>query len=175
MLLLAFGAYYFGHFFSDRYLPPNIIVTKNEIISSGGFMNPITIEKLKVVTFGKEKRPTKYTIEYVTTCTIKQKDGEPPVALKEIKLNEPGRYSWTEENVDISISHPEGLSKRIDSTQRLILSTGHELFDTCPLKFENDNWYFVNFQDPVITGIYVYADNNGVIHQYVALSGISPV
>ena len=175
MLLLAFGAYYFGHFFSDRYLPPNIIVTKNEIISSGGFMNPITIEKLKVVTFGKEKRPTKYTIEYITTCFIKQRDGEPPVALKEIKLNESGRYIWSEENVHISIVHPEGFSKRIDSTQRLILSSGSQKFDICPLKFENGNWYFLNFQDPVLIGVYIYVDETGIIHQYAAYGGALPV
>ena len=129
ILLLAFGAYRFGHLFSDRYLPPKIIITKNEIISPGGFMNPVTIEKLRVQTFSKEKRPIKYTIEYITTCSLKQVEGEPPVALKEIKLYESGRYIWSEENVHISIVHPEGFSKRIDSTQRLILSSGPQNFD----------------------------------------------
>jgi len=84
--LIAFGIYHFGNYFLISYAPPDVTVTKNEIISTGGFMEPVTIEKLKVDSLGKEKRPTKYTIQYVTTCSIKQKDGEPPVALKEIKL-----------------------------------------------------------------------------------------
>lgn len=93
--LLAFGIYYFGKPFLRSYSPPDITVSKNTITSSGGFMDPVTIEKLKVDSFGKEKRPTKYTIEYVATCSIKQKEGAQPVALNEIKLNEPGRYTWT--------------------------------------------------------------------------------
>ena len=174
IFLLAFGVYYLGNFILKAYSPPEIIVTKNEIISSGGFMDPITIEKLKVDSFGKGERPAKYTIEYITTCSIKQKDGEPPVALREVKLNEPGRYSWSEENVYISIVHPEGISKRIDSAQRLILSMGHQNFSICPLKFEKENWYFINFQDPIFIGVYIYVDKTGTIHQHAAYSRILP-
>jgi len=130
-------------------------------------MDPLTIERLKVDSIGKENRPTKYTIEYVTTCSIKQKDGQAPVALKEVKLNEPGNYSWSEENVHISVVHPDGISKRIDSAQRVILSMGRENFDICPLNFEKETWYFINFQDPVFIGVYVYVDKMDTLHQYV--------
>ena len=106
---------------------------------------------------------------------IRQKDGESPVALKEIKLDEPGRYSWTEENVHISIFHANKPSKRIDSTNRLILSMGHQILDTCPLTFENGNWYFINFQDPVFIGVYVYVDKTGVLQQYPVYSGTLPI
>ena len=174
IVVVAFAVYHFGHFFSERYLPPKVTVTKNEIIGSGGFMNSITIEKLKVDSFGKDKRPTNYTIEYLTTCFIKQKDGEPPVALKEIKLDESGRYIWSEEIAHISVAHAEGSSKRITSTQRIIVRAGLRKFDICPVKFENGNWYFLDFQDPVFIGIYLYVDENGTIHQYDAYSGELP-
>src|SRR5258705_1487073 len=174
ILLLVFGGDYLVRFFSSRYLPPRIIVSKNKISSSGGFMNPITIEKLRVDSFGKEEQPTKYTIEYVTTCSISQKDGEPGIALNEVKLNEPGSYSWSGENVHISIVHPEGISRRIDSAQGLILSKAFQNISICPLKFENENWYFINFQDPVFIGVYVYIDKMGTIHQYGAYSRILP-
>ncbi len=175
ILLIVFGVRYFVDLFSNRYLPPTILVTKNEISSSGGFMNPITIEKLKVDSFGKEKRPTKYTVEYVTTCSIKQKDGEQPVALNEVRLNEPGRYSWSEEKANVSIFHPEGFSNRIDTAQRIILSKGQQKYSICPLKFENENWYFINFQDPIFIGVYVCVDKTGTIHQYAAYSQVLPV
>ena len=84
-------------------------------------MDPVTIEKLKVDSLGKDQRPVKYVIEYVTTCSIKQNEGEPPVALKQIELNEPGRYSWSGEDVDISIVHNDGFCKRSDSTQKFTL------------------------------------------------------
>jgi len=175
MTLLLVSVYYLGNQFVRSYAPPNITITKNEIISSGGFMDPVTIEQIKVDSIGKEKRPTKYIIEYVTTCTIQQKEGEPPVALKEIKLKEPGPYSWTAENTHIPIAHPEGLSKRINPSQKLILSTGQDKFDTCPLEFKNDSWYFINFQDPVFIGVYVYIDKTGMIHQYASYSGKAPI
>jgi hypothetical protein len=138
-------------------------------------MQPVTIERLKVDSFGKDKRPTKYIIEYLTTCTIKQKDREPPVSLNEVKLNEPGRYSWSEENVRISIVHPDGPSNRIDSAQRSIMSRGNQNFSICPLKFEKENWYFINFQDPVFIGVYVNIDETDSLHQYAVYGKKLPI
>jgi hypothetical protein len=171
IIMLVVGVFYFSNFLSRAYSPPNVVVTKNEIISSGGFMDPVSIEKLKVDAVGESKRPTKYTIEYIATCHIKQKDGELPVALDEIILNVPGRYSWSEENVHISIVHPEGVSKRIDTVRRSILSMGHQNFSICPIKFEKGNWYFINFGDPIFIGVYVYIDQAGTLYQYAAYSG----
>ena len=136
-------------------------------------MDPVTIEKLKVDSLGKDQRPVKYVIEYVTTCSIKQNEGEPPVALKQIELNEPGRYSWSGEDVDISIVHNDGFCKRSDSTQKFTLKMKQQKLDVCPLTLENENWYFINFQDPLITGVYVHFDTTGVLKQYVAYSGES--
>jgi len=138
-------------------------------------MNPITIEKLKVDSSGKEKRPVKYTIEYATTCTIKQKEGEQPVSLKEIKFNEPGRYSWSEENVNISIEHPDGFSKRIYLIEKPISSAELLKFATCPLKFEKGNWYFINFFDPFFIGVYIYVDKAGALWQYNVYSKALPI
>src|SRR5262245_15647011 len=127
--LLLFGVYYFGNHLLNRYSPPSVIITKNEIISSGGFIDPVTIEKLKVDSFGQGTRPSKYTIEYIATCTIEQKDVEAPVALTEIKLNESGRYHWTGDTVNIPIFHGEASSKRIDSIQGPILAKRHRELD----------------------------------------------
>jgi hypothetical protein len=173
--LLIGGGIYFVHYFFSSFAPAEITITKTEISSNRGFINPITIEKLKVDSFGIERRPVKYTIQYFTTCSIKQKDGKPPISLDEIKLNESGRYLWDEEKVNISILHEDGYSKRFDSTQRFLWSMGERSLDICPLKFENDNWYFINFLDPQIIGIYIYIDKKGNLRKYPTYSGVSPI
>jgi hypothetical protein len=175
--LLTLGGLYFFRSFFSAFAPADITVTKSEIRSSRSLINPITIEKLKVDSFGNEQRPIKYTIVYLTTCSIKQIDGKPPVGLKIIKLNETGHYGWSEENVNIPIAHYDGFSSRnrLDSIQDIIWSTGHKKMEVCPINFEKENWYFINFLEPGIVGIYIYVDKNGDLNQYTTYSGVSPI
>jgi hypothetical protein len=172
--LIAFGVYHFGDRLFNRYSPPAITVDKTKISSLGGFSDPIIIEKLKIDSLGKEKRPVNYVIEYIATCIIKQQVAEKFVALNEISLTQPGRYTWTGDTADIVIFHSDGQRKRIDSTLRSTDGAAHQEFNICPLKLENDNWYFINFRDPVVIGVYVYIDKTGVVHQYEAFSGNLP-
>lgn len=76
--LFVLGCFYFVYEFLNAFAPAEITITKTALRNSNGFLNPVTIEKLKVDSFGKEQRPVKYTIEYLTTCNIKQKEGKPP-------------------------------------------------------------------------------------------------
>jgi hypothetical protein len=175
--LLAIVGLYLVRSFLVSFAPDEIVITKTEISSSDGFVNPITIEKIKVDSLGNEQRPVKYSIEYLTTCSIKQEGGKPPVPLKSIKLNESGRYNWSEERRSIPIVHADGYSKRTrkDSVQDIIWSLGSNQSATCPLKFEKGSWYFINFHDPQIVGIYIYIDSSGALKQYPAYSGVSPI
>ena len=175
--LLVLVGFYFVHNFFIAFAPDEIKITKTEITSSDGFVNPITIEKLSVDSFGKEQRPVKYSIEYLTTCSIKQESGKPPVPLKSIKLTEVGRYSWSEKEISIPVIHDDGYSSRsrIDSIQGMIWSMGSKQLETCPLRFEKGCWYFVNFLDPQIVGIYIYIDGSGALKQYPVYSGVSPI
>jgi hypothetical protein len=172
---IVYGVLNFGSFFINSYSPPQITVKKNAISMQGGFMNPVTIEKLKVDSLGKDKRPTKYTTEYITTCFIKQIDTKTPIALNEIKFNQIGRYSWSEKNVTVFIKHPDGLSKRIFGSEQPVLDKPNQALNICPLKFENKNWYFIDFQDPIFIGVYIYVDQDGKIHQYATYSGKLPI
>ena len=172
---LVLGGFYFSYRLLRSFAPPEITITPAEIKSSLGFINPITIEKLTVDSLGEEKRPVKYVITYISTCSIKQIDGKPPVSLKKIKFHETGRYSWSEEKVNIPITHEDGYSKRVDSVQTMKWSMGTKNFETCPFKFESGNWYFINVIDPRIVGIYVYIDRKGDIHQYTSYTGVSPI
>jgi hypothetical protein len=177
LLLVAIvaGTVYLANSFFSSFAPNKITITKTEIISSDGFINPVTIEKLRVDSIGKEQRPVRYLIEQLTTCGIKQVDGKPPIPLKTIKLSKPGRYNWSEENVNIPIAHTELSRTRMDSIQSIIWSTGQQKFDICPIKFETGNWYFVTFLDPQIVGVYIYVDNKGELRQYTTYSGVSPI
>ncbi|HMK25656.1 MAG TPA: hypothetical protein VK483_06470 [Chitinophagaceae bacterium] len=175
IILIIAGAFYFITNFFRAFAPDNITISKTEIKSSNGFINPITIEKLRVDSIGEEHRPAKYTIVYLATCAIKQSEGKPPVPLKSIKLTHTGRYSWSEENVSIPMLHTELSRTRLDSSQGIIWSIGSQRFDICPIKFEPTNWYFVTFLDPQIVGIYIYIDDKGSIHKFAAYSGVSPI
>ena len=174
---LVFVGLYFARSFFSAFTPDDIKITETEIISSDGFVNPITIEKLIVDSLGKEQRPVKYSIEYITTCSIKQVGGKPPVPLEAIKLKEAGRYSWSEESVNIPILHPDEYSSRsrLDSIQGIIWSIGSKQLETCPLRFEKAGWYFVNFLDPHIVGIYINIDSSGLLKQYPTFSVVSPI
>ena len=174
LLLVGGGVFLFYSFFSS-FSPDRITISETEIVSSRGFINPVTIEKIKVDSIGKDQRPVKYVIEYLATCSIKQVDGKPPVALNKIVLNKPGRYSWSEEKVSIPMTHTELSRNRRDSTQGIIWSTGNQNFNICPIKFEPGNWYFVTFLDPQIVGAYIFIDKNGSIRQYITYSGVSPI
>ncbi len=175
--LIFFIGFYFAHRFLSALAPDEIKITETEISSSYGFINPITIEKLRVDSIGKEQRPVKYSIEYLTTCSVKQEGGKPPVPIRNIKLNEVGRYTWSEEKRNIPIFHPDGYSSRIrmDSIQGIIWSMGSTQLETCPLRFEKGSWYFVNVLDPQIVGIYFYIDSSGTLKQYPTYSGVSPI
>ena len=182
VLLVSGWIYLLSSFFTafsknalSAFAPDEITISNSEIVSSRGFINPVTIEKLKVDSIGEDQRPVKYEIEYLATCAIKQTDGKPPVPLKKIELVKPGRYYWSEEKVSIPITHIELSRKRMDSIQGIIWSTGNQHFDICPIKFESGNWYFVTFLDPQIVGAYIFIGKNGKLQQFMTYSGVSPI
>ena len=152
-----------------------IVISEKTIISSHGFINPVTIEKLKIDSIGPEQRPVKYEIVYIATCAIKQANRIPPVTLKKIALDKPGEYSWSEEKVNIPIYHMGLLRKRMDTVQSIIWANGTQRFDTCPIKFEPGNWYFVTFLDPEIVGVYIFVENDGSFRQFMTYSRVSPI
>jgi hypothetical protein len=52
---------------------------------------------------------------------------------------------------------------------------GSKQLETCPLKFGKGSWYFVNFLDPKLTGVYFHVDSNGALTQFPTYSGVSPI
>jgi hypothetical protein len=46
---------------------------------------------------------------------------------------------------------------------------------TCPIVFEQGQWYFITVGDPQVTGIFFYIDSTGKELQYFLASGVSPI
>ncbi len=175
--LFVIGGLYFLYYFFSAFAPPKVTITKDYIATNRDFINGVTIEKLKVDSFGSEEYPIKYTVTYWTSCGIDHPKNKPPEPPDKIYFKKEGKYWWTEENIIIPFIH-EGLSRRTtDSTKinRLLWSIGDKRFTTCPLEFEKEQWYFFRIDDPQVTGIFFYIDKTGKEYQYFLASGVSPI
>lgn len=175
ILALLIGFICFIYSFLRALAPPEVTITEDCISTNRDFINGVTIEKLQVDSLGSEHYPVKYTVTYMTTCSIDYPKDRPPSPPNKICFAKPGKYWWTEETVNLPFIH-EGLSRHsIDTTRNLFWSQGEKLFKTCPLRFEREQWYFITIDDPRVTGIFFYISKAGVAHQYYLESGISPI
>jgi hypothetical protein len=175
VLLIVFGGLYFIYSFFRAFASPEVTITEKYISSDRGFTNGVTIQKLQVDSMGSENYPVKYTVTYMTTCSIDHPKDRPPNPPKKIKFTEEGKYWWTEEQVNIPFIHKGMTRQTSDSTQRLMWSMGSQRFATCPMKFAKEQWYFITIGDPRTTGIFYYIDRGGRGHQYYIASGVSPI
>jgi len=172
--LIAGGLYFLSYFLSS-FAPPEVTITKSYISTDRDFINGVTIEKLKVDSIGDKNYPTKYTITYLTSCTIDHLEGRPPSPPDKIYFKKEGKYWWTEEYVNIPIIHENFSRKSTDSTNRPIWSMGGLRLKTCPIEFEKEQWYFITIGDPMVTGIFYYIDKTGKENQFYLISGVSPI
>ena len=175
LVLTVFGGIYMAYQFFYALAPPEIEITKNYIKTNQEFLNGVTIEKIAVDSIGPDGIPAKYTVEYWTTCNIDHPKGKPPDPPDEIYFNREGKYWWTEENVNITFIQEPFKRKLLSPNQRPLFSLSSDRIPTCPLKFENNQWYFFTIGDPQVTGIYYFVDEYGKGHQYFISSGVSPI
>lgn len=172
--LIAFAVLYFLKSFFGSFAPAEVTITESYISTNRSFINGVTIERLEVDSMGDE-HPIKYTVTYMTSCSIDHPEGKPPNPPDKIYFGKEGKYWWTEESVNVSFVH-EGLSRHtIYSTHRLPWSMGTQKFATCPMKFQRQQWYFITLGDPQIVGIFFYIDKGGKTQQYTKESGVSPI
>jgi hypothetical protein len=114
-------------------------------------------------------------VNYWTSCHIDHPQGRPPEPPNKIFFNKSGKYWWTEEDVEMKFIH-NGLSREsLNNKERVLWSMGGERFQTCPLKFKREQWYFIRVGDPQVTGIFFFIDSEGKEHQYYLVSGVSPI
>lgn len=173
--LIVIGGLYFLKFFFSAFAPQKVIVTKDFISTNRDFINGVTIEKIRVDTLGQEGYPIKYTTLYTTSCNIHHPTNKPPNPPSKIEFDKPGKYSWDEDTIKMRYVH-NGLSRQtLDTTNKLWWLKKFGKHSVCPIKLEQEQWYFITLGDPQVTGIFFYIDKSGKEHQYFLASGVSPI
>lgn len=174
IILIGGGLFLFSQILTI-FASPKIKITTDYISTNYDFINGLTIEQIKVDSMGQNGIPIMYTVDYWTSCHIDYPKGRPPEPPDKIYFNKKGKYWWTEEKVELKFIH-KGLSREpLNNTNRVSFSMGDERFQTCPLEFSPEQWYFFRVGDPKVTGIFFLIDKEGELHQYFLGSGISPI
>ena len=173
--LLAVGGLYFLKSFFSAFAPPKVTVTKDFISTNRDFINGLTIEKINVDSMGDNSYPIKYTVQYTTSCNIHHPTNKPPNPPSKIEFYKPGKYSWDEDTIKVRYIH-KGLTRQsLDTTNKLWWLNKFGDYPICPIKFEQQQWYFIIIGDPKVTGIFFYIDKDNKEHQYYLESGVSPI
>ena len=173
ILLIVVANFIFNSFF-NAFAPPKVTVTKNYISTNRDFINGVTIEKINVDLMG-DNYPIKYTVLYTTSCNIQHPTNKPPNPPSKIEFYKPGKYSWDEDTIKVRYIH-NGLSRQsLDTTNKLWWLNKFGDYPVCPIKFEQEQWYFITMGNPQVTGIFFYIDKSGKEHQYFLASGVSPI
>ena len=173
--LIVIGGLYFVKSFFSGFAPPKVRVTKDFISTNRDFINGVTIEKINVDSMGDNNYPLKYTVLYSTSCNIHHPTNKPPNSPSKIEFYKPGKYSWDEDTIKVRYIH-NGLSRQsLDTTNKLWWLNKIGKHPVCPLKFEQQQWYFITIGNPQVTGIFFYIDSSGKEHQYFLASGVSPI
>lgn len=175
IILIILGGLYFLRSFFSAFAPPKVTVTKDFISTNRDFINGVTIEKIKIDSIGDNKYPVKYTVLYTTSCNIHHLTDKPPEPPSKIEFHKPGKYSWDEDTIKVRYINT-GLSRQsLDTTNKLWWLNKFGSYPVCPIRFEQEQWYFITIGDPQVTGIFFYIDSSGQEHQYFLGSGISPI
>lgn len=174
ILLIAGGLYFIKSFFSS-FAPPKVTMTKDFISTNRDFINGVTIEKISVDSMGDNNYPIKYTVLYRTSCNIHHLTNKPPNPPNKIEFFKPGKYSWDEDTIRVRYIH-YGLSREsLDTTNKLWWLNKFGKYPVCPMKLEQEQWYFITIGNPQVTGIFFYIDRSGEEFQYYLESGVSPI
>jgi hypothetical protein len=175
VILLVLGGLYFFNYFLSSFAPPKVTVTQTYISTNHDFVNGVTIEKIKVDSIGDDGYPIKYTTFYTTSCNILHPTSRPPEPPNKIEFYKTGKYSWDEDTIKVRYIH-NGLSRQsLDTSNNLWRLNKFGKHPICPIKFEQEQWYFFTIGDPQVTGIFFYIDKDNRAHEYRLESGVSPI
>ncbi len=175
LLLLGVSGIVLFNTFLNAFAPPKIKVTYNYISTNQDFINGCTIGTVEADSIGQKGYPVLFTITHFTSCNIEYTEGKPPDAPDKIYFNKKGKYHWREEDVHIPMKIHGYRREITDSVTRIMTAISEKQFETSPLTFATNQWYFIDIYDPSVNGIFIYIDNKKKIQLYLLPSGVSPI
>lgn len=176
-------------------------VNKNYIKNDCGLTNGVRFEKLIVLAKNEDSIPIDYYTTIRFECNHYYEDTAEirtqwPNKLHFTKKND--HYNWSMDTVFFHYMKKEkyGSRKRIfedsiiptysmlglkDTVPRIVNGSLSEYFifnntnyDLCPVQFEKQTWYYMEFFDPHFIDAFLYVDENYKFHSYGIDSGVSP-
>ncbi|OJW36601.1 MAG: hypothetical protein BGO54_12280 [Sphingobacteriales bacterium 46-32] len=173
--LVVIAGFYFLISFFSAFSPPKVTVTRDYISTNRNFVNGVTIEEIQVDSVGENEYPVKYTVLYSTSCNILPSKNKPTIPPVKIEFYKPGKYSWDENTIKVRYIHNGFLRQSLDTMNKRWWLNKFGEHSVCPLKFKQEQWYFITIGDPRITGLFFYIDKNNKEYQYCLESGVSPI
>lgn len=203
-VLLAFGFILFsgcgliGAIIIATSYNAKITINERYVKSSHGLTNGVLFEKLAVVTLDDKGIPENYIVTQRFKCYNPGVEGVQkywPDKLYFNKIN--GHYKWRtdtagfyytkkgnyrERIVADSINYTfdfkgldDTISKKVKGDLNEIFIFDSKVYDTCPVDFKTETWYFINFYDPVLASVYLFVDTNKKFTIYTYGTGVSPI
>lgn len=183
-LIILTGCNYFAAYAIARSATCRININEKYAKSSCQLGNGIYFEKLNVVKSDSTGIPIEY---FVTSRFVLSNPGVDDVQKywpDKIYFNKPnGHYRWSiEDTVDIRFARTGKERQRvsIDGSKNIEDSYAYfvfsdKTFNTCPVKFSKNSWYYVEVYDPRVSSIYLHVDGkmNFTVHRFD--SGVSPI
>lgn len=175
-----------------------LTINNRFVKSSHGLINGIRFEKLTVIDQDENGIPTDYIVTQRFECVNTVGEGVQdywPNKLYFNKVN--GDYKWKADTVSFHFKKKGHYRERIfdnnadstflfqglnDTVSRKIKGDLNEIFilnsiafETCPVNFASQTWYYLNLYDPVIASVFLYFDSKNKYHVYKFGSGVSPI
>lgn len=162
--------------------------------SSNGMTNGIQFEKLTVIKLDEDGLPAEYIVTQRFECYNPGVEGVQEYWPDKIYFDKAnGHYKWSADTVAIhflqvgnnrevivdSIENNNDLNdtpaESIDDFFSAIIIDSYTDYETCPVEFESNTWYYLNFYDPALATVFLYVESEKKLHLYKFDSGVSPI
>lgn len=162
--------------------------------SSNGMTNGIKFEKLTILKLDEDGLPAEYIVTQRFECYNPGVEGVQEYWPDKIYFDKAnGHYKWGADTVAIhflqvgnnrevivdSIENNndlyDTLAESIDNFVSAIIVDSYTDYETCPVEFESNTWYYLNFYDPALATVFLYVESKNKMHLYKFGSGVSPI
>jgi hypothetical protein len=164
-----------------RHATCDVKINKNGVNGSCELINGVFFEKLTVSKYDTTGLPLEYSVTERFACYNPGMGGVQTYWPKKIDFKKTnGHYLWSADTVSVQY-------KVVGQSRELVLATSkprnyneHFIFsstkyETCPIRFQKDTWYYVKIPDQRLRNVYLHIDKKGNYKVYKTNSGVSPI